>query len=110
MTVHWHDDDRAWCPCDEPEGATAPSGASEPDAPAPDAGEPLTAEEFVDHLVNCMPDKPDAWIVCDKGVSGDGPIETMLATGMWRLSDRVEYVGGKRIRHLVPVTRDLEQA
>jgi hypothetical protein len=31
MTVHWHDDEHGFCPCDEPEGATAPSGASEPD-------------------------------------------------------------------------------
>lgn len=22
MTIHWHDDAREWCPCDEPDGAT----------------------------------------------------------------------------------------
>lgn len=100
MTVHWHDDEHGFCPCDEPEGAVAPSGASEP----------MTADEFVDHVQNCSPVKPDAMIVCDAGVSADEVIPAMLATGHWRLSDHVEYVGGKRIQHLVPVTRDLEQA
>lgn len=66
--------------------------------------EPLTAERFADHLINCGPSRPDATIVCDKGVSGDIVIATMVATGFWKLSDDVEYVAGKRIRHLVPVT------
>lgn len=65
--------------------------------------EPITAEEFVDHIQNCGKTKPDAMIVCDKGVNGDDVIATMVATGFWKLSDDVEYVGGKRIRHLVPV-------
>jgi hypothetical protein len=65
-------------------------------------GEPITAEEFVDHLVNCGPTKPDAMIVCDTGVNGDDVIATMVNTGYWRLSDRVEYLAGKRIRTLVP--------
>lgn len=67
--------------------------------------EPMTAEEFVDHIQNCGTSKPDALIVCDTGVSSDGPIAAMVATGHWRLSDEVEYVGGKRIRHLVPVSK-----
>lgn len=65
----------------------------------------LTAEQFVDHLTN-WDGRPDAAIVCDKGVNGDDVIAMMLATGLWRLSDEVEYFGGKRIRTLVPVSRD----
>ena len=64
--------------------------------------EPMTAEQFADHLINCGPRKPDATIVCDKGVNGDDVIATMIATGLWRLSDEVEYIAGKRIRHLIP--------
>lgn len=48
----------------------------------------------------------DAAIVCDTGVNGDDVIATMLATGLWRLSDRVETVEGKRIRTLEPISRD----
>lgn len=63
----------------------------------------LTAEQFVDHIQNCGDTKPDAMIVCDTGVNGDDVIATMLGTGLWKLSDEVEYIAGKRIRHLVPV-------
>lgn len=67
------------------------------------SAEPMSAEEFLDHMLNCGP-KPDATIVCDKGVNGDDVIATMLATGLWLLSDEVEYIAGKRIRHLIPVS------
>lgn len=71
--------------------------------------EPMTADEFVDHVKNCGKTKPEAMIVCDKGVSGDGVIATMVASGHWRLSDEVEYIAGKRIRHLVAVTHPTEE-
>lgn len=60
----------------------------------------MTADEFVDHLLNCGRRRNDALIVCDKGVDGDDVIAKMLASGEWELSPDVEYVGGKRIRNL----------
>lgn len=65
----------------------------------------VTAEQFVHHLQNCLPVKADATIVCDKGLSGDDVIATMLASGLWELSPDVEYFAGKRIRHLIPTTK-----
>lgn len=62
--------------------------------------DPMGVEEFVDHLQNCAP-KADATIVCDQGVNGDDVVATMVASGLWRLSE-VQYIAGKRIQHLVP--------
>lgn len=31
MTVHWHDDEIEWCPCDEPEGVEVPTIWNDPD-------------------------------------------------------------------------------
>ena len=64
--------------------------------------QPMSVEDFADHLANCSTSKADAWIVCDKGVNGDDVIDTMLSTGLWKLSEEVEHVAGKRIRTLVP--------
>jgi hypothetical protein len=64
--------------------------------------EPMTAEEFVDHLQNCGP-KADAFIVMENGLSGDDVVATLLAEG-WTWGG-VEYVGGKRIRNLIAPTQ-----
>lgn len=31
MSVHWHDDEIEWCPCDEPEGVEVPTIWNDPD-------------------------------------------------------------------------------
>lgn len=61
--------------------------------------EPLTPEQITEQLATHLFGS-DAAIVCDDHVSGDGIIETMLASGKWRLSDEVTYCAGKRIRNL----------
>lgn len=59
---------------------------------------------FASHLRDCL--NADAAFICDRGVNGDDVIATMLATGLWRLSDDVEYIAGQRIRMLVPIGDD----
>lgn len=63
----------------------------------------MEVNETVEHLISEHLSTADAAIVCDSGVSGDDVITTMLATGLWKLSDEVTYCAGKRIRTLVPV-------
>jgi hypothetical protein len=63
----------------------------------------MEVNETVEHLISEHLSTADATIVCDSGVSGDDVITTMLATGLWKLSDEVTYCAGKRIRTLVPV-------
>lgn len=62
--------------------------------------DPMGVGEFADHLLNHAP-KADTTIVCDAGANGDDVVATMVASGLWRLSE-VQYVAGKRIQHLVP--------
>lgn len=62
----------------------------------------MDADEFIDHL-RASHSQADAMLVCDKGVNGDDIIATMVASGIWKLEDGVDLVGGKRIRHLVRV-------
>ena len=62
----------------------------------------MEVNETVEHLISEHLSAADAAIVCDSGVSGDDVITTMLATGLWKLSDEVTYCAGKRIRTLVP--------
>jgi len=58
---------------------------------------PVTA--LVDHLAECTDAK--AAIVVDG--NADGVVSSLVAGG-WELSDRVEYVNGKRIRYVsIPV-------
>lgn len=72
--------------------------------------EGMSADDFVDHLTNCGPKRPDALLMCDTGVNGDDQIAKMLASGEWKLSDEVEYVAGKRIRNLVRVAKEAVDA
>lgn len=61
-----------------------------------------TAEEFVDHVQNCL--RPVAGtIVCDADVSGDEVIGKMVASGEWEVQEGVDYFAGKRMRYLVKV-------
>jgi hypothetical protein len=59
--------------------------------------EKTDVEMVVDHLKNCTDAK--AGIVMQSG-SADGVIAEMVAAG-WTLRERVDHVGGKRIRFLV---------
>lgn len=66
------------------------------------AQQPADIDAVVDHLKDCRDGQ--AAIVCDG--SGDDVIETMVNAG-WTLDDRVDHVGGKRIRTLnAPPTED----
>ncbi len=53
------------------------------------------AEVVAEHLSNCTP--AQAAIVVDG--NADNIIASLTAAG-WKLSDRVEYIGGKRIRYV----------
>jgi hypothetical protein len=106
MSIHWHDDEYEWCPCDEAPGAEIPTIWNDPDnnADAQQSGgvllQGMGAEEFATHLRECNP--ADAYLIAENGVSADDMVSTMLAAG-WTYGG-VEYVAGKRIRTLVAPT------